>query len=92
MQFSFEYFIVPKVHKTEEDVKASAVYLNHQDICSDSPNRMETLDGSVNKMEGDQLKIETVAALIVLMPTHFLYTKMCDLRQINLRCTPQEYQ
>ena len=35
----------PKVHKTEEDIKASAVYLNCQDMCPDSPNRMKKMAG-----------------------------------------------
>ena len=46
MYFSFKHYIVPKVHKTEEDIKASAVYLNCQDMCSDSPNRMKKMAGS----------------------------------------------
>ena len=46
MYFSFEHYIVPKVYKTEEDIKASAVYLNRQDMCSDSPSRMKKMAGS----------------------------------------------
>ena len=46
MQFSFEHYIVPEVHKTEEDIKASAVYLNCQDMCFDSPNRMKMAGSS----------------------------------------------
>ena len=40
-------------HKSEEVIKAFAVYLN----CQESPNRMEILAGSVHKTEGDHLKI-----------------------------------
>ena len=58
MQFSFKYCIVPKDHKSEEVIKASAVYMHHQDIRSDSYNRMEIVAGSVQKMEGEHLKIK----------------------------------
>ena len=44
--FSFEHCIVPEVHKTEEDIKASVVYLNCQVMCSDSPKRMKKMAGS----------------------------------------------
>ena len=42
----------PKVHKTEEDIKASAVYLNCQDMCSDSPSRMKKMVGSSSQDRG----------------------------------------
>ena len=35
---SFEYGIDLEVHKTEEEIKASAIYLNCQDMCPDSLN------------------------------------------------------
>ena len=74
---------------TEKDIKASALYLNrHQD----SPKQIVILAGSVHKMERDHLKIKTVGALFVVMPTHYLYEEVCDLKQINLRCNQQGSQ
>ena len=60
--------------------------------CSDSPNGMETLAGSVPKMEGDHLNIKTVAALFVVTPKYYLNVGLYDLKHINLRCTPQGCQ
>ena len=45
VRFSFEYGIVPKDHKSEEEVKAIAVYLKCQDMCSDSHNWMKKRAG-----------------------------------------------
>ena len=44
------------------------------------------------KTEGNNLKIETVAALFVILPAHYLLIEMCDLIEINLRCIPQGCQ
>ena len=52
VQFSFKYCTEPKDHKSEEDIKASAVYLNSQDMCSDSPNRMKKMVGSSSQDGG----------------------------------------
>ena len=53
-------------------------YLNHQDMSSDSFNRMISLAGLVCKMEEDHLKISKFAALVVIKPTHHLiYGNMC---------------
>ena len=46
VQFSLEYSTDPNDHKFGEDVIASAVHKNRQDMCSDFPNRMEKMDGS----------------------------------------------
>ena len=54
----------------------------------DSPNQMGILASSVHKTEGDHPKIKTVAALLVVMPTYYLYVEMYDLKKINLRCMP----
>ena len=56
LYFSFEHYIVPKDHKTEEDIKASAVYLNHEDVCSDSPSRMKKIPGSSSQDGGGPSK------------------------------------
>ena len=47
-----EHLIVHLVHKTEEDIKASAVYPNCQDMCSDSPNLMKKMAGSSAEDQG----------------------------------------
>ena len=52
MQFSFEYCIDPKDHKSEEDIKAICSYKNRQDMCSDSPNRMKKMAGSSSQEDG----------------------------------------
>ena len=55
MQFSFENCIDPKVHKTEEDIKAIAV----EGSIGQTPNWMMKLARSDLKMEGvppDHLK------------------------------------
>ena len=31
---------------------------------------------------------ETVAALFVIMPAHYSYVEMCDLKQINFKMNP----
>ena len=46
MQFIFKHCTDPEVYKTEEDIKASAVYLNCQDMYSDSPQSMKKMAGS----------------------------------------------
>ena len=53
----------------------------------DSSNRMTSLAGSGFKIEEDHQKIKIFAALLVVMPTYYLYLEMYDLKPINLRCT-----
>ena len=74
-----EHYKVPEVHKTEEDIKASSVYLNRHDMCSDSPNQMMKMAGMT---EGDHLNINMVAALFVIMPTYYLYAEINNSKQI----------
>ena len=62
LQFSFEYCIDAKVHETEDWMleqkeACSMVYLNSQNMCSDSPNQMMPLAGSGLRLEGDHLNI-----------------------------------
>ena len=52
VSFSFEYSTVPKDHKSEEEMKAIAVYLKYQDMCSDTPNWMKKKDGSSSQDRG----------------------------------------
>ena len=42
------------------------VYLNRQDLRSDSSNLMTSLDGSVYRTEEDHLKIKRVGTLVFL--------------------------
>ena len=53
---------------------------------------MEILAGSVHKTEEHNLKNKTLAALFVVIPTHYLFVEMCDLIQINIRCTSKGCQ
>ena len=52
VKFSYKYGIVPKDHKSEEEIKAIAVYLKCQDICSDSPNWMKQMAGLSSQGRG----------------------------------------
>ena len=52
-----------------------------------SSNQIASLAGSGFKMEEDHQNIKMVAALFVIMPAHYLFMEICDLIQINLRCT-----
>ena len=87
MQFSFEYCIDPKDHKSEEDIKA---------ICSLQESSRHVLslpdeeDGwfIISRRRETIWRFEIVAALFVVMPTHYLYAEMCDLIKIYLRWTP----
>ena len=53
LQLSFKYCIVPKVHKTEEDIKAIAV----EGDMGQSPNRMKKDSGSKLKTKSYHLNI-----------------------------------
>ena len=57
----------PKVHKTEEEIKVSAVYLNCQDMSSDSPNWMKKMADHHLRTEGDHLKINSTQLLLCLL-------------------------
>ena len=55
MQFSFEYCIDPKDHKSEEDIKAICSLQEssrQEDMCSDSPNRTKKMAGSSSQDGG----------------------------------------
>ena len=90
------YDIDAQVHKTEDWMLKqrswSMVYMNRQDMCSDSPNRMMPLAGSGLKTEGDYLKIWKVAALLVVMPAYHLIMEMYVLETNKLKTPPQECQ
>ena len=73
-------------------MKASAVYLNHQDMCSESSSRDELLAGSELKTEEEHLNILTVAALVCIMPTHHLVYGNMHFEQINLSSIPLGWQ
>ena len=64
------------------------VYLNHQNMCTDSHNWMMPLAGSGLKTEGDRLNIKIVAALFVIMPAHYFYVEICDLKKNILKMHP----
>ena len=55
---------------------------------------MKKMDGSSSQDGGtpSDWRLKILAALFVVIPTHFLYVEMCDLIQICLRCIPQGCQ
>ena len=61
MQFSFEYCIDPKDHKSEEEIKAIAV---------EGAMRPKALTGC--KMEEYHLNIETLQLCLWIMPSYHL--------------------
>ena len=71
MQFSFEYCIDPKDHKSEEDIKAFAVHKNSQDMCSDCPNWMKKMAGG---RPSEDLKL---LQLCLLQCQHTTYMWKC---------------
>ena len=81
-KFSFEHYIVPKVHKFEENLMVNAVFSNFQDKCFDSPYRMMPLAGSGFKTEGNHLKIEKLTALLL--------HNACTSLKIGNRCHEQQ--
>ena len=68
MQFSFEYCIVPKVHKSEEEI--NAIQIEGAMWPKLQPDAMQ--DGGVPS------KHWNVAALFVRMPAHYLIMEICD--------------
>ena len=66
VSFSPKYGIVPKEHKSEEEIKAIAVYLKCQDMCSDSPNCMKKMVCSSSQERGRPSAYWNVAALVVM--------------------------
>ena len=65
------------------------LYLNCQDMCSDSSNQMKSLAGSVFKTEEDHLKIWKLQFFLVLMPTHYLiYGNLClEINKLKIQPT-----
>lgn len=79
MVSSFEYVIDPEVHKTEEDPQEQ---LQLKVPSRQSPNRM-----SWTRRRGTTWRLKKLQLLFVIMPAHYLLMEICDLIQINLRCT-----
>ena len=78
MQFSFEYYIDPKDHKSEEEIRQ----LQLRVLCGQSSNQM------LCKTEEYHPNIKTLQLFWWIMPSHhLLYENVCKGQQINLRCT-----
>ena len=80
VSFSFE---------SEKDIKAIAVQVKCQDMCSDSPNWMKKMAGlSCQDRGGTIWRFETVDALFVVMSMRYLYMEMCDFETNILKLHP----